>query len=61
MEAAPRSDGIFNVVAVVYVLLFCCRTDQAQVGALIYTHALYLFLEMMLFLPLPTSPMEQSP
>lgn len=64
MEAAPLSDGIFNVVAVVYVLLFCPGAGQAQgltnkrqVGALLYTHTLYLFLEMMVFLPFPTSPM----
>lgn len=62
-EAAPQADGISNVVAVVYVL-FCCRADPAQgltnkcqVGALIYTHALDLFFERMLFLPFPTSPM----
>lgn len=64
MEAAPQADGIFNVIAVVHVLLLCSGAGQAQgltnkcqVGVLIYTRTLHLFLEMILFLPFPTSPM----
>lgn len=63
MEAAP--DPMLSLMLLLWfnVLLLCPKADQAQgltnkcqVGVLIYTHALYLSLEMMLSLPFPTSP-----